>query len=116
MTRDFRDSLDDMLDYAKQALAFVGDMGWDEFRADTKTFFATARAIEIVGEAARRIPEDVQQRFSAIPWRQIIGMRNVLAHNYGGADPRIVYDTAPLFLPNLIALLPAIIADAGEPE
>lgn len=116
MTRDFRDSLDDMQDYAKQALVFVGDMGWDEFRVDAKTFFATACAIEIVGEAARRIPEDVQQRFPAIPWRKIIGMRNVLAHNYDGADPRIVYDTATVFLPELLALLPTVIAGVGEQE
>lgn len=111
MTRDFRDSLDDMLEYAKQAQAFVDTMWWKEFEADAKTFFAAARAIEIVGEAARHIPEDVQRRFPAIPWRQIIGMRNVLAHNYDGADPRIVYDTVTLFLPGLIDALPAVIAD-----
>ncbi len=116
MTRDFRDFLDDMLAYAKQAHAFIGEMSWDAFQGDARTFFATARAIEIVGEAARRIPEDVQRRFPEIPWRQIVGMRNVLAHNYDGADPRIVYDTATVFLPQLIARLPAVIASVEDPE
>jgi uncharacterized protein with HEPN domain len=108
--RDWRDFFDDMRDHAETAQAFVGAMSWDEFRADTKTIFALARAIEIVGEAARRIPEDVRQAYPAIPWREIIGMRNVLAHNYDGADPRIIYDTATLFLPELVERLSAIIA------
>ncbi|WP_268743944.1 HepT-like ribonuclease domain-containing protein [Paramagnetospirillum caucaseum] len=44
-------------------------------------------------------------------WRRIIGMRNVLAHNYDGAAPRIIFDTVTLFLPDLIRLLPAITAE-----
>ena len=115
MTREFADFLDDMLDHAQKARGFVGDMSWESFRADVRTQFATARAIEIVGEAARRVPEEVQERFPTIPWRQIIGMRNVLAHNYDGADPRIIYDTATLFLPTLITDLIAIGAEVdGE--
>ncbi len=114
MTREFADFLDDMLDHARKARGFVGGMSWEDFRADVRTQFATARAIEIVGEAARRIPDDVQSRFPAIPWRQIIGMRNVLAHNYDGADPRIIFDTATLFLPTLIADL--LVIGAGAPD
>ena len=108
MTREFADFLDDMLDHALKAMDFVGGMRWEEFQADLRSQFATARAIEIIGEAARRVPDEVQLRFPAIPWRQIIGMRNVLAHNYDGADPRIIYDTATLFIPGLIAQLRAM--------
>jgi uncharacterized protein with HEPN domain len=88
-------------------------MGWEEFQADLRTQFATARAIEIIGEAARRVPDEVQARYPAIPWRQIIGMRNVLAHNYDGADPRIIFDTVTLFLPGLITQLAAMGAGNG---
>lgn len=59
MTREFADFLDDMLDFARTAMDFVDGMTWERF--------ATARAIEIVGEAARRIPDDVQRRFPAVP-------------------------------------------------
>ena len=113
MTREFGDFLDDMLDHAQKARAFVGEMNWEEFQADLRTQFATARAIEIIGEAARRVPDEVQVRFPAIPWRQIVGMRNVLAHNYDGADPRIIFDTVALFLPRLIAQLVAMGAESG---
>lgn len=111
MTRDFRDFLDDMLDHARKARGFVGDMRWEEFCADEKTRFATIRAIEIIGEAARRVPEDVRQRFPQIPWQRIVGMRNVLAHDYIGANPRIIYDTAVVFAPELVSQLTAVIAE-----
>jgi uncharacterized protein with HEPN domain len=116
VTRDFRDFLDDMLAYARQAVAFVGSAGWDEFRTDAKTQFAVARAIEIVGEAARRIPEDIQVQYPCVPWRKIVGMRNILAHNYDGADPRIIFDTATLFLPDLIVDIAAVIDAVSRPE
>lgn len=105
-----------MQENANRAIGFVGSMGWEEFSLDAKTYFATARAIEIMGEAARRIPEDFQARCPGIPWRQIIGMRNVLAHNYDGADPRIVYDTATQFLPRLLPALADAIDLANRPD
>jgi uncharacterized protein with HEPN domain len=110
VTRDFRDYLDDMLDHAGKAREFVGGMSWEEFRTDDKTRFATIRAIEIIGEAARRIPDDVRDRFPQIPWQRIVGMRNVLAHDYIGANPRVIYDTALMFVPELITQLNAVIA------
>ncbi len=109
MTREYADFLDDMLAHARMAREFIDKIAWDQFATDAKTQFATARAIEIIGEAARRVPDHIQKRYPHIPWRQVIGMRNVLAHNYDGADPRIIFDTATLFLPSLIEHLTAII-------
>lgn len=110
MTRDWRDFLDDMLEHAEKAQTFVGSMTWTEFQTDDKTRFATIRAIEVIGEAARRIPEEIRTSFPAIPWSRIIGMRNVLAHDYAGTNPRVVYDTVRLFLPGLAAQLEIMIA------
>jgi uncharacterized protein with HEPN domain len=105
-----------MLDAAKKARAFVGEMSREQFEGDEKTLFAVIRALEIVGEAARRIPADFQAQFPAIPWQRIIGMRNILAHNYDGTDPRIVYDTAMIFVPELLRKLPEAIAKADQTE
>jgi len=116
LIREWRDFLDDMLEHALQGLAFVQDMPWETYSSDIKTQYATARAIEIIGEAARHIPQQLQQEFPAIPWRRIIGMRNILAHNYDGADPRIIYDTARLFLPELITNLRAITQNLDAPD
>lgn len=115
MTRDFVDYLADMLAYAEKARAFVGTMTPGELLADEKTYLATVRAIEIVGEAARHVPDDFRDRFPAIPWRQMVAMRNILAHNYEGADPKIVHRTATVNLADLITRLPGVIAVAkGE--
>jgi uncharacterized protein with HEPN domain len=114
VTREFRDFLEDMLEHATKARSFVEGVTWDQFSSDEKTQFAAMRALEILGEAARRIPPEFRQRFPSVPWNRIIGMRNILAHNYAGADARIVFDTVTLFLPALIDLLPTVIAQAED--
>jgi uncharacterized protein with HEPN domain len=103
-----------MLEFAGKARAFVGDMTREAFRTDDKTFLATVRAIEIIGEAARHVPVEFRDRFPEIPWLRIIAMRNILAHNYDGTDPDIVFDTAMIFVPQLIARLPAAIVAAED--
>jgi uncharacterized protein with HEPN domain len=113
VTREWRDFLEDMLEHAEKARAFVGPMAWAEFEADEKTRFATIRALEIVGEAAHRVPAEVRNLHPGIPWPQIVGMRNVLAHDYAGTNPRIVYDTVMLFLPGLVTELRKILAGDG---
>lgn len=110
MNREFLDHLDDMLEFATKAHEFLAEMEWNAFEHDDKTQFAVMRALEVIGEAARRIPLEVQRRYSAIPWQRIIGMRNVLAHNYDNADPRIIYDTVTKFIPMLMEQLCAAIA------
>jgi uncharacterized protein with HEPN domain len=113
LIRDFRDYLDDMLEAANKAGAFVEGMSWEQFAADTKTQFAAARALEIIGEAARNIPRDFREQCPEIPWQRVVGMRNILIHNYDGADPRVIYDTIKIALPDLIANLPSVIAKAS---
>ena len=111
MTRDAAACLADMLDYARDAQAFVAGMTAETFAADRKTQFAVLRALEVIGEAARRVPADVQARYPDIPWRQIIGMRNVIAHDYLGIRLSRVFETATEFIPGIIDCLPAIIAE-----
>lgn len=108
-----------MIDHARKALDFVGAMDFAAFSADEKTRFAAIRALEVVGEAARGIPEDIRSLAPAIPWARIVGMRNFLAHDYMGVNPRVVYDTVRQFLPELIAGLGALataIDASGRPR
>lgn len=98
-----------MLDYARDAQAFVAGMDAEAFAADRKTQYAVLRALEVIGEAAKRVPPEVQDRFPEIPWRQIIGMRNIIAHDYLGIRLSRVFETATAFVPELVERLPGVI-------
>jgi uncharacterized protein with HEPN domain len=86
----------------------------DELRADEKTYLATVRAIEIIGEAARHIPDEFRILHPGVPWREIVAMRNILVHNYEGTDPKIVHRTATVNLKGLITMMPSIIEEAKK--
>jgi uncharacterized protein with HEPN domain len=117
--RDPLECLADMVEYARKARAFVGNLDFDAFQTDERTRFAAIRALEVVGEAARGVPPDLRARAPEIPWPRIVGMRNFLAHDYMGTNPRVVFDTVRLFLPDLIERLVALRASidaSGRPR
>ena len=73
-------------------------MTFEQFAADERTRDAVARNLEILGEAAKKVPDDVRKLLPAIDWREACAFRDVLAHAYFGIDERIVLRlSAPLF-------------------
>jgi uncharacterized protein with HEPN domain len=68
-------------------------MSAEAFMADKKTVNAVVRSLEVIGEAAGKIPKDIRSRYTDIPWDEIIGMRNRLVHEYFGVDLDIVWQT-----------------------
>lgn len=76
MKRAYIDYLQDMLDNAKRAGRFTTGMDFGSFSKDDKTEYAVIRAVEIIGEAARNIPQDVRSKYPQIPWRDVAGMRD----------------------------------------
>ncbi|MEL7071165.1 MAG: DUF86 domain-containing protein [Cyanobacteria bacterium J06581_3] len=99
--RDIRDYLNDILTHIALAEKFVKGMSFEEFQTDDKTILALTRAIEIVGEATKQIPDDLRLLYPDIVWQQIVGMRNRLAHAYFGIDLEIVWNTTHKELPEL---------------
>lgn len=84
--RAWRFYLDDMLRFSERVLAYTEGMDQANFVADGLVYDATLRNLELIGEAATRIPVEIRRTHSEIPWRMIIAVRNRLIHGYLGID------------------------------
>ena len=109
MSRDDTAYLLDMLVAARDALAFTEGMSHDDFMRDRRTQFSVLKAVEIVGEAAALVSADTRKSHPAIPWREIVGMRNRLVHAYFDIDLELVWGTVFDDLPGLIARLEPLV-------
>jgi uncharacterized protein with HEPN domain len=114
MKPEVRDSayLWDMREFAREAHKLVRGVEFERLEKDTMRRLALERALELLGEAARRVTLESQRAYTAIAWRDLIGQRNVLAHDYGEIDHRRLYDTARLKVPMLAAELDRILGDS----
>jgi uncharacterized protein with HEPN domain len=112
--RQYRDFVEDILQASKKATEFLGGLSLAEFALDEKTAFAVVRTLEIVGEAAKRISQDVRDRYPDVPWRSMSGIRDKLIHDYVTVNLEIVWRTVNEDLPALIPAMEAILADLGR--
>ena len=90
--RDFHLYLADILDSGIAIMEFVKGLSFEEFCNDRKTHSAVIREFEIIGEAANHLTSHFKKLYSEIPWQEIVGLRNILIHEYFGIDTKIVWD------------------------
>ena len=109
--RSYVDYLRDILEYTAVAGDLLGDMPLQEFEADRRTHLAVVRALEIIGEAARQVPDAVRRRYPEVPWGDVIGMRHKVIHGYFGVDLRVVWETVRDDLPPLRAAIARMLED-----
>lgn len=95
----------DMLDAAKTVVSFTVGVKYHQYEKDRKLQLAVERAIEIIGEAAGRVSKEFQASCPNIPWRGIIGQRNILAHEYGDIKQERMWVVVAERIPELIAIL-----------
>lgn len=100
---------EDMRLHAERACGYLGDRTLEEFLDDDLIQAAVIRCVEVVGEAARLVSEETRAHAPEIPWPLIVGMRNVLAHDYGTVVLDKVYEVVKLHLPQLLTHLAPLI-------
>jgi uncharacterized protein with HEPN domain len=101
----------DMLDSINAIEQFVVSFDNDTFVRDRKTYSATLRELEVIGEAGGKISDDLKSRHPEIDWRTLKDFRNVLAHEYFGVNSEIVWDVVVNKLPVLKGLLAAVVRE-----
>jgi uncharacterized protein with HEPN domain len=102
VSRDYRLYLDDMRAAAEKVLRFTQGLDLARFVDDEKTFDAVVRNLEIIGEAAKHMPAEVQARYPEVEWRSIAGLRDIVAHEYFGIDEDILWDIIVNQAPQLL--------------
>jgi uncharacterized protein with HEPN domain len=103
-------ALFDIRDNARLAQQFVAGLTLDAFRADRRTFYAVTRCIEIVSEAARRLPASLRDRHPELPWRSIMDTGNFYRHDYANVAEEIVWRTVQCSLGPLLRVIEEEIA------
>lgn len=111
--RDEADYFLDMVAYARRAIRFVDNQPFESFIENEITRLAVYKCLEIIGEAASKISSETRTLHSDIPWGGMIGMRNILVHDYEGVADDMVYRTVIERLPELLIILHRILQANG---
>ena len=115
MTRQYQDALRDILDVIEKAQTFVAGIDFDTFEANDEKTFAIIRALEIIGEAVKQIPESERARYPQIPWKAVAGMRDKLIHGYYVVSLTRVWETVQRDLPPLHEVVSEMLAELEKP-
>jgi uncharacterized protein with HEPN domain len=108
-SREWRLRLEDILEAIVKIQRYTAGTDYKTFRTDERSVDAVVRNLAIIGEAARHIPQEVQDRHPHIPWEKMRGIRNVIIHEYFGVDISILWQTLKEDLPPLVQVLKEVV-------
>ena len=112
--RDYTDYINDILTSIEEVKDFTNGMTIDNFLKDKKTSNAVIRSLEVMGEAAGKIPEELRAKVPEVPWAKMSGMRNKLIHEYFGVDLEIVWSVVQEELPPLESPLKKLLSEESK--
>ena len=101
MSRDWHLYWNDITESCRRIEEYTAGLEFAAFQLDRRTFDAVVRNVEIIGEAAKKLPDKVKDLLPLVEWRKIVGMRDVVAHGYFGIDAAIIWDVAKNKVPEL---------------
>ena len=109
--RNYRLYLKDIFEAMSAAQVFVEGIDFEAFAGDDKTASAIVRKLEIIGEAAKNVPETIRQKYPQVPWRDMAGMRDRIIHAYFAVDYVVVWDTLKVDIPHLQPIIAQILEE-----
>ena len=103
--------LSDILKAFEAIESFVESQSFEDFKKDDKTSSAVIRKFEIIGEATKQVPESVKQKYPAVPWKEMAGMRDKLIHFYFGVNYELLWQTINNRVPEIKPVICQILQD-----
>ena len=104
--------LQHILDAAIEIMNYTEGIDFDTFSNNSMMYNACVRQLEVIGEASNRLTHEIHEHNPQIPWRTIIGFRNILIHEYFGVDDKIVWTVIQQEIPSLILNVETILLNA----
>jgi len=111
VTRNLVLYVKDILQNMQDAEEFIQGLSYEEFARDKKTFNAVVRAIEVIGEAAKNVPNSVRRKYPAVLWREMAGMRDKVIHFYFGVNREAVWLAVKERIPTIRPLIEQVLRD-----
>jgi len=102
------DYLDDILDGVEKIKRYTREMTYQEFVEDPKTVDAVLRNFEVIGEAAKNVPDNIREEYDEVPWSEMAGMRDKLIHGYATVELQIIWTTIQEEVPALGAQISSV--------
>ena len=115
MSRDWTFFLEDIQESCSRVLRYTEGMTFEQFKADDKTYDAVVRNLEIIGEAAKGLPDDVRAMMPDIEWNKATGLRNIMAHAYFGVSDEILWDVVQNKIPPMKAAVDGFMGQRRKP-
>ena len=98
--RTYRLYLEDIQLAMSRIAEYIDRYDFEKFTSDYKTVDAVIRNFEIIGEAAKNIPDSISSKYPEVPWKEMYYLRNKVTHEYFGVDHEIIWDVATNYLPD----------------
>jgi uncharacterized protein with HEPN domain len=112
--RPYKLFLEDIVGSIQKIHKYIQEVSFEDFQDDSLTVDAVLRNLEIIGEASRNIPPEIRSGYPNIPWGRMMGLRNIVSHEYFGIDLSIIWQIITVNLPETKPLIEEMIQDNKE--